>query len=159
VGPGKGWLAGLALICAAAMAEEFPVAPYTDPRQLDCPWPKMSHYLQPWRGFLETRSGADFLHGLGVNLHIPNGTEELAIRLLAESGLKAVRIEVGWGEMNWDETRLNNEDKIRRRFELCARYGLRPTILINAHHGVPCPLRFFQRRLVADHPRLLIMEP
>jgi hypothetical protein len=46
-------------------------SPYVDPTQLDCPWPKMSHYKQPWRGYLETRSGYEFLGGLGVNLHIP----------------------------------------------------------------------------------------
>ncbi len=136
----------------AAGAEEFPVAPYVDPRQLDCPWPKMSHYLQPWRGYLETRSGDDFLRGLGVNLQIPGGTEEPAIRLLAESGLRTFRIEVGWGEMNWDETQLNNEAQLRRRLALCTRYGIRPTILINAHQGVPCPMRGFQRRLVAAAP-------
>ena len=145
-------MAFVALTLTRADAEEFPVAPYTDPRQLDCPWPKMSHYLQPWRGFLETRSGADFLSGFGVNLQVPAGTEELAVRLLAESGLKTFRIEIGWGEMNRDETHLNNEAQARRRLELCAHYGIRPTILINAHHGVPCPLRFFQRRLTIAAP-------
>src|SRR5262249_27162469 len=74
----------------------------------------------------------------------------LALRLLAETGFRTVRIEAGWGESNWDETGLNNEAKFRRRFELCAKYGLRPTILINAHQGVPCPLKSFKRTLVAD---------
>jgi hypothetical protein len=78
----------------AAGAEEFPVAPYVDPRQLECPWPKMSHYLQPWRGYLETPSGDAFLRGLGVNLQLPGGAEEPAVRLLAESGLRTLRIEV-----------------------------------------------------------------
>ena len=142
-----------ALLALTAGAAEFPVAPYADPGQLDCPWPKMSHYKQPWRGYLETRSGYDFLHGLGVNLHVPADTEELAIRLLAETGFKTFRIEIGWGEMNWDETKLNNEARTRRKLELCAQYGIRPTLLINAHQGVPCPLRFFDRRLLADAPK------
>jgi len=97
----------LLVTAEAGIADEFPVIPYTDPAQLDVPWPKMSHYRQPWRGFLETRSGYDFLQGIGVNLHIPDGTEDVAIRLLAESGFKTFRIEVGWGEMNWEETHLN----------------------------------------------------
>lgn len=126
------------------------VEPYIDPQQFEVPWPKMSHYRQPWRGFLETRSSEDFLRGIGVNLHIPNENEELAVRLLAEAGFRTFRIEVGWGAMNWDETRLNNEEQIRRRFELCAKYGIRPTILINAHQGVPCPAKFFTRRLMQD---------
>lgn len=142
-----------ALLAITAGAAEFPVSLYVDPAQLDCPWPKMSHYKQPWRGYLETRSGYDFLHGLGVNLHIPADAEELAIRLLAETGLKAFRIEIGWGEMNWDETKLNNETPMRRRLALCAQYGIRPTLLINAHQGVPCPLKFFEGRLLADAPK------
>jgi hypothetical protein len=42
---------------------------------------------------------------------------------------------------------------MRRRLELCARYGIRPTLLINAHQGVPCPLKSFERRLLADAPK------
>src|SRR4051812_19485926 len=89
-------------------AEEFPVTPYTDPTQLDCPWPKHSHYLQPWRGYIETKSGWDFMNGFGINLQIPEGTEQVAMRLLAETGFRSCRIEVGFGEWNWDETKLNN---------------------------------------------------
>jgi hypothetical protein len=125
-----------------------PMGPYIDPAQMDCPWPKMSHYKQPWRGYMETRSGRDFLQGLGVNLHIPGDRDELAIRLLAETGFRTFRIEIGWGEMSWEETKLNHEDRFRKRLELCAKYGIRPTLLINAHQGVPCPVRFYKRRLL-----------
>ena len=144
---------GLGCVAWSAFAAEFAVTPYTDPGQLECPWPKVSHYLQPWRGYIETRSGCDFLNGMGINLNIPSGNEELAIRLLAETGIRAFRIEIGWGEMNWDETALNNEARARRRLERCARHGIRPTLLINAHQGVPCPLKFFERRLLADAPK------
>ena len=143
----------LPFLAITAFAEEFPVRPYIDPEQIDCPWPQSSQYLQPWRAYIETKSGADFLNGLGVNLHIPEGSENLAFRLLAETGFRAVRIEAGWGESNWDETGLNNDATFRRRFELCAKYGLRPTILLNAHQGVPCPVKFFSRVLVADAPK------
>ena len=129
------------------------MAPYADAVQLDCPWPKMSHYKQPWRGYLETRRGDEFLQGLGVNLHLPADTDEVGIRLLAETGFKTFRIEIGWGEMNWEEAKLNNEARVRRRLALCAQYGIRPTLLINAHQGVPCPVKFFERRLLADAPK------
>src|SRR5688500_20316079 len=66
------------------VAGEFPVVPYITPAQLDCPWPQSSHYQQPWRGYNETRSGWDFLHGRGINLHVPEEHDALAIRLLAE---------------------------------------------------------------------------
>ncbi len=61
--------------------------PYTDPAQLEVPWPKHSFYKQPWRAFLETRSGYDFLRGIGVNYHVP-GNDPLAVRLLAEAGFQ-----------------------------------------------------------------------
>jgi hypothetical protein len=144
---------GLGLATGAVLAQPLAVSPYVDPSQLDCPWPKMSHYQQPWRGYFETRSGFDFLNGIGINLHIPADTDELAIRLLAETGFKTFRIEVGWGEMNWEEIQLNNETRMRRRLALCAQFGIRPTLLINAHQGVPCPLKFFSRRLLADAPK------
>ena len=137
----------------SAAAAEFPVVPYISPAQLDCPWPQSSHYKQPWRGYNETRSGWDFLHGLGINLHLPEAHDELAIRLLAETGFRTFRIEVGWGESNWSGTGLVSEHKYRRRFELCAKYGIRPTILINADHARPCPIQFSKRQLLADAPR------
>jgi len=143
----------LSLAAGAALAGEQPISPYADPSQLDCPWPKMSHYKQSWRGYLETRAGYEFLSGLGVNLQIPSGKEDLAIRLLAETGFKTFRIEIGWGEVNWNETALNNEARVRRRLELCSQNGIRPTILLNAHQGVPCPVKFFERRLLADAPK------
>lgn len=68
----------LAAVCGFAVAAQagepagYPVAPYIDPAQLECRWPALSHYLQPWRGFMETRSGRAFLDGIGVNLHIPD---------------------------------------------------------------------------------------
>jgi hypothetical protein len=140
----------LLLLAAGLPAQEYPITPYTDPSQLDCPWPKSSHYKQPWRGYLETRSGYDFLQGLGINLHLPDENDELAIRLLAETGFKTARIEIGWGESNWDENALNNERKFRKRLQLLAANGIRPTILVNAHQGVPCPMKTFKRRLLED---------
>lgn len=88
-------LLGLGPAASAAFAGGQAIAPYADPHQLDCPWPQMSHYKQPWRSYLETRSGYEFLGGLGVNLHIPSGTEELAIRLLAARHSPGL-IPLGW---------------------------------------------------------------
>ncbi len=133
-------------------AQKSAVQPYTDPGQLDVPWPKHSHYKQPWRGFLETRSGYDFLHGIGVNYNIP-GNDELAVRLLAEAGFKTFRIEIGFGSVRWDQTGLSNEDRMQRLLRLCKQYEIRPTFLLNAHQGVPCPTQFFTKRLVEDAPK------
>ncbi len=122
---------------------------YVDPSQLDCPWPKHSFYKQPWRGFLEVRSGEAFLRGIGVNYHSA-GNDELAIRLLAETGVRAYRYEIGWGSIPWDEAQVNGHDKHIKVLKLMKQYNGRPTVLLNAHHGVPCPARFFERKLTAD---------
>ncbi len=137
---------------AAAAGQEFPVQPYADPAQLDVPWPKHSFYKQPWRGFVETRSGYDFLRGIGVNYHVP-GNDPLAVRLLAEAGFKTFRIEIGFGSVDLDEKRIANEERMQKLLLLCKRYGIRPTVLLNAHQGAPCPLKFFSRKLVADAPQ------
>jgi hypothetical protein len=135
-----------------AGAQGFPVRPYVDPSQLDVPWPKHSHLKVPWRAYLETRSGAEFLQGIGINYNVPEN-HELAVRLLAEAGVRTFRIEIGWGSVAWDEKRLNGEERLRVILQICRRYNIRPTILLNAHHGVPCPARFFERHLLADAPK------
>lgn len=142
----------LAVFTAFTFAHEFSVRPYVDPTQLGVSWPKHSHLRLPWRGYLETRSGYEFLQGIGINYNVPE-RHELAIRLLAEAGFKTFRIEIGWSNVNWDETQLNNEERFRTILQLCKRYSIRPTILLNAHHGVPCPHRFFERHVVSDAPK------
>ena len=124
--------------------QEHPVKAYVDPSHLDCPWPKMSHYKQPWRGYMETRSGDAFLQGLGVNLHIPEDCEQLAVRLLAETGFKSFRIEVGWGEMGWDETKLNNEGRFRRQAGALRQVPHPPDIADQCAPRCPVPSAFFR---------------
>ena len=146
-------LTAIAALCvAAATAGNFAAQPYTDPAQFDVPWPKHSDYKQPWRGFLETRSGYDFLRGIGVNYNVP-GNDELAVRLLAQSGFKTFRIEIGFGNVRWDQSGLTNEDRMQDLLRLCKQHAIRPTFLLNAHQGAPCPVQFFQKRLVEDTPK------
>lgn len=140
------------LFALPSLGEEQAIRPYIDPSQLDVPWPTHSFYRIPWRAFLETKSGYDFLQGIGVNYNVPQN-DELAIRLLAEAGFKTFRIEIGWSNVNWDETQLNNEERLKQILSLCKKYGIRPTILLNAHHGVPCPTHFFPAKLLTDAPK------
>lgn len=143
----------LLLFSVSALAQtEFPVTPYTDPSQLDVPWPKTSHYKQPWRGYIETKSGWDFLKGIGVNYHVA-GNDDLAVRLLAEAGFRTFRIEIGWGNLKWDELSFGDEERWRKVLAGCHQRGIRPTFLLNAHQGVPCPVQMFKRQLVADAPK------
>src|SRR5947209_5111000 len=148
------WLLGASLLAtpAAVSGGEYPVRPYVDPSQLDVPFPKHSHRMQPWRAFLETRSGHDFVRGVGINYNAP-GNDELAVRLLAEAGFRAFRIEVGWGTVRWEEDGLADGPRLRGLLRLCRRFHVRPTFLLNAHEGVPCPTRSLPGRLAAGAPK------
>ena len=144
------WAATLLAIAMPVVGGGTAVADsYADPAQLDCPWPQHSFYKQPWRGFLEVRSGEAFLRGLGVNYHSP-GNDEVAIRLLAETGVRAYRYEIGWSSIPWDESQVGGRQKHLKALRLMRQYDGRPTLLLNAHHGVPCPIRFFERTLAVD---------
>ncbi len=131
---------------ASALAQRPARSTYVDPAQLDVPWPKHSFMKVPWRAFLETRSGDDFLRGIGVVYNVP-GQTDLAVRLLAETGFKAFRIEVAWGSVRWDENGINDDGRLLWLLKLCKKYSIRPTLLLNAHHGVPCPQRSMDRML------------
>lgn len=141
------------VVCLLLSASLLTADPYTDPAQLDVPWPKHSHFKQPWRGYLETRSGADFLSGIGINYHVPEKADELAVRLLSETGFRTFRVEIGWGSVRYDEQGLSNEKRHVALAKLMKQYGIRPTFLLNAHQGVPCPVLFFNRKLVEDAPK------
>lgn len=142
------------LLCLPALsdAQEHAVSPYVDPSQLNCPQPRHGFYLEPWRAFLETRPADTLVHGIGINYNLPPEADDWAVRVLAESGFKSFRIEVGWDSVSWDETHLNNEKRLHHLLELCKQYGIRPNLLLNANHGAPCPARFFERRLAEDAP-------
>jgi len=126
--------------------------PYADPSQLELPFPSHSHLKQPWRGWIETRPAEEFLQGIGINYNVP-GNDELAVRLLAEAGIRAVRKEVGWGDVTWEETGTHQDARLRKLFALFKQYGMRPTLLLNCHQGVPCPMHAFEGTLVEDAPK------
>ncbi|MBV9852559.1 MAG: hypothetical protein JO250_23080 [Armatimonadetes bacterium] len=123
---------------------------YTDPdQQTKIYFGARSHWAQPWRAYLETVPATTLLHGTGINYSL-QGDPDLRVRHLARHGISRVRLEIGWGSVNYDdETRLNSADGLRPVLQACKRYGVRPLILLNAHQGVPCPVKFFERTLTA----------
>ena len=126
--------------------------PRTSTRATPPPLPQAQLLQAALCGFLETRSGDEFLRGVGVNYNVPRN-EELAVRLLAETGFKTFRIEIGWGSIKWDESGVNNaEHFLLKVLKLCKQYGVRPTMLLNAHHGMPCPAKLFTKPLAEDAP-------
>ena len=99
-----------------------------------------NHYLDGWRAYEETVSAARFITGVGAVMPPPSlgyPPEEIA-RMLAEHGVTRGRLEIPWGELSMDE---NSEDLAEFDATLLAmrKHGIRPIILLNAHHGDPAP--------------------
>ena len=143
--------AALAVLLGVGNAQANP--PYTDSRYLTAvPFGAHSPYLLPWRSYEETIPAARFLDGIGMNINIGDGVNpDLIHQMLAKHGIRQGRYEVGWGSMRWDADDL--EENAKRHWtpilQSAKKYGIRPLILLNSHHGVPCPTRFFDRILAA----------
>ena len=126
---------------------------YVDPSQLDCPWPKHSFYKQPWRAWMETVPATRLLDGIGINFN-SRFNVPLAAKLLGESGFRHARIEIGWGSITFDESGIekNAAKQLAEKLQACKENGMRPLILLNAHHGWPCPSQSGQATVVEAAP-------
>ncbi len=120
----------------------------------DIPFGTYSHWLQPWRAYMETVPAHKFLDAIGINLHLHGEDPKLIIRMLAKNGIKCVRIPVSWGSINYNnESLLNNSVTLRATLRACKTWDIRPLILLDAHHGVPCPVIFSNHTLLKDATR------
>ena len=122
---------------------------YTDPTQLtSIPFGAHSHWLQPWRSYLDTVRATRFLNGTGVQWNVSNSAnQELVAAMLAKHGIHQARVEIGWGKIDYDdESKLIPQTAKELRATLLAfkKYGIRPRILLNANQGAPCPVKVFQ---------------
>ena len=132
------------------------VGAYADPAQLtELPFGAYSHWLHPWRAYVETVSAAAFLNGTGVNLDLgdmPSGVNiDLVMHMLAVHGIHHARIEIGWGQLDYaTRAQFAAAPLLAQALGAARRYGIRPLILLNANHGAPCPLLMFSRPLAAD---------
>jgi hypothetical protein len=105
-----------------------------------------SHWLQPWRAYLDTPPASRLRDAIGINFDNGIVQEEVAAtaRLLGRSGFRRARIEFGWDQMDYsDPRRLRNPAFIRSRLEALRANRIRPLILLNANHGGPGPRRSF----------------
>ncbi|MFP4055492.1 MAG: hypothetical protein ACLF0G_01340 [Candidatus Brocadiia bacterium] len=145
----------LAVLAGPALAGELPVKPYVDPSQLEVPWPKHSHVKQPWRGFLETRPAADLLSGIGICYHHHGGSIEAQLGLLAEAGFRCLRWEQPLGSYDPEAKTIapGQQKRYREVLRACGKLGITPIVLLNAHHGYPCAMKSWQRRVAREAPK------
>jgi hypothetical protein len=121
--------------------------PYTNKSYLlDLPFGAHSHWLQPWRAELETVPASRFINGIGIGLDLfDSENSDLILEMLARNGIKKVRIEIAWSNLDYTTERIDN-DRIRSMLRACKKWGVRPLILLNANQGAPVPMLFFERR-------------
>jgi len=148
------WLGLAAGVARAAEVAPISAGPINPAQLTRVEFGSYSHWLQPWRGYLETMPATQFLDGLGIVLNTHGGADAgQLLHMCAKNGIRHVRIEIGWGNLDYhDDTKLHNAADAALRLQACAANGLRPLILLNGHHGAPCPLLNFQRTVMADAP-------
>ena len=141
-------LAALVLAtCAARAAADPPivgsVTNYTDPAQLtDLQFGDRSHWLQPWRAYLDTFPATRMLDSIGMNFNVGAADSEATAHLLADSGFRRARISEPWGMLDYsDPSVLTNDSDFRTTLSALKKYGLRPLIVLEAPDYSPCPMK------------------
>jgi fibronectin type 3 domain-containing protein len=136
------------LLSHAATPGPVPVGnPYIDPSQLTSLGAngKISFYDEPWRAYMQTEPATKFLSGIGVNYDYGSTSPTIIdsnMQYLASIGIHAIRIELPWGDVDpSNETQLvpSEQAYYTAVFQACAKYGITPTILLNANDGSPEP--------------------
>ncbi len=131
------------------------VTKYVDPvQQTALSFGDRSHWLQPWRAYLDTVPATRLRDAVGIQFNVPAAEADATARLLAANGFRRARIEFGWNSLSYDDpTKLANPDDFRTRVAALARYGIRPLFLLNANHGGPTPSRTFTATLTEPAAR------
>ncbi len=111
----------------------------------------LSYFNAPWRWYMDTWPAQRWLNFPGAGWTGDAKYYEAQAQLMSECGIRFVRLEIGWGNLDWnDELPAGFKARMGKQLALCKQYGLRPMILLNAHHGAPVPLRGFETQLLAD---------
>src|SRR4051812_41068201 len=143
-------LAAAVLTAIAALAPAAPAAAdvvkgsitnYTDPAQA-LQWGARSHWAQPWRSYMDTVPATTLQNAIGVNFNVTPAQAPATARLLAASGFRRARIEIGWNSLDYaDPTRLTAfaRSNLETRLRALRDNGIRPLIVLNANHGEPTP--------------------
>jgi hypothetical protein len=135
--------AGMGGSSASAAGEPVTLTDYTDPGQA-MKFGYRSHWMQPWRSYLDTMPATALLNAVGINFNVQPKWASSTARLLADSGFNRARIEVGWGTLDYaDPSRMAEYDRqnLVKTLTALSENGLRPLILLNANDGKPCPVK------------------
>jgi hypothetical protein len=140
------------LVAGAAVAArptETIENPYRSSQQTLVEFGERSHWLQPWRGYLETVPARRLTRGLGIVFNPPTGKADRIAREAAAAGLRYARVEISWCRVSYADPPRLDLGHIRPLLLALKKRALRPLILLNANDGCPGPLRKEKIRLIA----------
>jgi hypothetical protein len=115
------------------------------------PWNSVSHWIQPWRAWQTTVPASQFINGVGINFNVSGIDPYLAAEMLAKHGVKRVRINIGWGNLDY-ATESTIPQGIIQQLQAAKAWGLRPLIILNDDQAVPCPFERFYPTVAANAP-------
>ena len=125
--------------------------PYEDPRQALIPFGINSYFAHPWRSYMDTHPASQFLGSMGFCYNSDPKYLEPVLQFMSEAGIRKVRTEMGWGNLDWDDRMTGeNRTKALEFLRLARKYNIRPLILLNAHHSAPGPVREVSVSLMQD---------
>lgn len=125
--------------------------PYEDPHQVPPQFGILSYFNLPWRGYMDTWPASKWNNVLGVGWGGKPEEWKALAQLMDECGMHFARVEIGWGSVDWnDELSANARAQNAKLFAIFKKHGIRPLILLNAHHGVPGPMKSYETQLMAD---------
>jgi len=125
--------------------------PYENPRHYNVPFGIISYFNHPWRGYMDTWPASRYLDIVGANWNVDSKYAAAMAPILKECGFRGLRIEIGWCMVNWeDKMDPGQRQRFQDQLRVFKANGIRPLILLNAHHGVPCPMRDVAVELLAD---------
>src|SRR3954447_1546245 len=123
-----------------------PIAPA---QQTLLPWGTRSHWLQPWRAYLETPPASLLRGAVGINFNVPANAADSVAAVLGGSGFRRARIEMPWGAMSYDDPgRIDDPTSFDATLTALKAHGIRPLILLNSNDNDPGPARFFPAKIV-----------
>jgi hypothetical protein len=141
-----------------ASAVDRPVAVVREPidprQQTRVEFGERSHWLQPWRAYLDTVPATRLAQAVGINFNVAPESARKSAGLLARAGFRRARIEVGWSSFSFEHPdRLNKPAALRTLLLALQREHIRPLILLNANDLEPCPTHRFDAHVVEPAAR------
>src|SRR5262249_37856784 len=117
-------------------------------QQTDLRFGFRSHWLQPWRAYLDTRPASVLRNAVAINFNVSPRYAMSVAQLLAQSGFRRARVEVSWDAMLYaNPSQLRDPASLDALLSALKANGIRPLILLNSNDGDPGPSVSFSGRI------------